>query len=104
MAMATMGHFNTLKSFERLKKAGVPESQARELVEIMQESINDNTTHLATKADLQLMATKMATKADLEPIKTDIAVLKAGLAFMQRLFFGSTLIILLAIAGLYLHP
>ncbi|MBA2594115.1 MAG: CCDC90 family protein [Pseudomonadota bacterium] len=63
--------FDTLKFFERLKAAGVPEAQAKAMAEAQQEALSES------------VATQLATKADLPELRLDVIKWMVGLALAQ---------------------
>lgn len=69
--MATIT-FDTLKFVERLKAAGVPESQAKAEAEALTEALAET-----------IAIRDLATKADLESLKADIIKWVAGLLLAQ---------------------
>ncbi len=69
--MATIT-FDTLKFVERLKAAGVPESQAKAEAEALTEALAET-----------IAIRDLATKADLESLKSDIIKWVAGLLLAQ---------------------
>ncbi len=113
MAMAL--NFDTLKSFDKLKQAGIAEPQARAMLEVIEESSMLNAEQVATKGDIANLeaATKKdfasleaATKQDFASLeaatKKDFAILTGridafavSVDWIRRLFFGTTALILL---------
>jgi hypothetical protein len=63
--------FDTLKFVERLKAAGVPEAQAKAMVEAQQEALSES------------VATQLATKIDLAELRLDVIKWIVGLALAQ---------------------
>ena len=59
--------FNTHKAVKALKSSGFNEKQAESVVEIIDKAVNET---VATKSDLEVMASKMATKDELKALAT----------------------------------
>ena len=59
--------FNTREEAKALKGAGFDEKQAESVVETINQAVNET---VATKADLEVMASKMATKEELKTLAT----------------------------------
>ena len=59
--------FNTHKAVKALKSSGFDEKQAESVVETIDRAVNET---VATKADLEVMASKMATKEELKALAT----------------------------------
>lgn len=60
-------HFDTLQCFERLKRAGMPEAQAKAQVEALACALDESLSNtLATKTDIASL------KADISSLKADI--------------------------------
>lgn len=90
----TMGHFNALQAFDRLKESGISEIQARAIVRTVEESSANNLEAVATKGDLVQLETKLSGQ---------INELKVSMNWLQLLFFGSTFLIIVNIAVALLH-
>ena len=127
MAAAAMRSFDTLRSFERLKEAGVSEIQARVFVKMLAESIDASIENLTTKPDLQAtqsvlqleaQAVKTELKLEIQELRTELKAdiqalhlnfenrmskLEANMYLMQKLFFGGIMAILLGMVVLFLH-
>ncbi len=65
------------QSYDRLKASGMSESQARSIVEAIEESANFSFKDLATKSDL--FATESALRLEITEVRTEIAELKTEL-------------------------
>ncbi len=89
-----MAHFNALKSFDRLKDAGIPEDQARAIVETVEESSMANFEAVATKGDLKQLEIKLT---------SEINEVKISIGWLQKLYFSSVLLIIINIAITWLH-
>ena len=70
---------DTLKHYDRLRAAGVPDEQARAQVETMA----DTMSNVATKEDLAAAVANMATKEDLSRATADMAT-KGDLAALEE--------------------
>ena len=96
MAMAMRHSF---KFFDRLKESGVPEQQARAIIETIEDSAEVSLTDLATKTDMALA------KADLNLVKSELkseisdlrTELKNDINWLKRLFMGGMLLIIINI-------
>ena len=62
--------FNTHKAVKALKSSGFNEKQAESVVETIDKAVNET---VATKADLEVMASKMATKEELGALAAKMA-------------------------------
>ena len=62
--------FNTHKAVKALKSSGFNENQAESVVETIDQAVNET---VATKADLEVMASKMATKEELGALAAKMA-------------------------------
>lgn len=74
--------FDTLKFVERLKAAGIPEGQARAMVEAQAEALADSSSSmLATKTDLSRIELKLAEHdGEFRLLKWMMGILLAGVA------------------------
>ena len=83
--------FNTHEATKALKSSGFNEKQAESVVETIDKAVNET---VATKADLEVMASKMATKEELralrKTVKTEIANLETR---MMRMMLLQTLVL-----------
>ena len=64
---ANQATFNTHEAVKALKGSGFDENQAESVVETINKAVNET---VATKADLEVMASKLATKDDLKALAT----------------------------------
>ncbi|MDO9473684.1 MAG: hypothetical protein Q7J28_11555 [Caulobacter sp.] len=66
--------FDTLGASKQLRGAGMPEGMAEAVVSVFQHAaMTPDFSHLATKADLDVVKAEMATKADLDAVKAEMA-------------------------------
>lgn len=107
-----MGNFNALQAFDRLKDSGISEVQARAIVQTVEQCSSQSLEAVATKGDIvhlegQINELAVATKGDLLQLETkfsgQINELKVSMNWLQRLFFGSTFLIIVNIAVALLH-
>lgn len=107
-----MKPFNTMEAYGRLMQSGMPEAEAKAVIDVFEGASQINEDHVATKADLA--ATTAGLTAEMTAIKTDVAslrsemkaelsIVKADIHWLQRLFFGSTFLILVNIAISLVH-
>lgn len=96
-----MGHFNILRSFDRLKESGIPEVQARAIIEMVEESSTQNMEAVATKGDI--LQLEGCLKKDTTEVRGEINEMKVSILWLQRLFFSSIFLILINIAATFLH-
>ena len=64
------GTFNTHEAVKALKSSGFDEKQAESVVETINKAVNET---VATKADLEVMASKLATKEELKALADKMA-------------------------------
>ena len=64
------GTFNTYEALKALKSSGFDEKQAESVVETINKAVNET---VATKADLEVMASKLATKEELGALAAKMA-------------------------------
>jgi hypothetical protein len=85
--MATVT-FDTLKSANRLKAAGVPEKQAEAEAEVLAEVLAISLKELATKGDLKLLEASLRQqmaemRQQMAEMKTDLIKWVVGIALAQ---------------------
>jgi hypothetical protein len=95
MAMAMRHSF---QNFDRLKASGVPEQQARAIIETIEDSAEINLKDLATKADLGLAKTEL--QAEMAKLRIE---LKSDINWLKRLFMSGMMLILINIMVTLLH-
>ncbi len=74
-----MSHFNTLQSFDRLKRSGVSEKQARVIIETIEES-----SGLKTE-DLELKIEKLRTELELAKKDLEFKILEVELRLSKSI-------------------
>ena len=99
MAMAVRHSF---RYFDHLKEAGVPEEQARAIIETIEDSGDSSLKDLTTKSNLALVKTDLASvKTDLAlakvELKAEISELRTDINWLKRLFMGGLLMIIINI-------
>lgn len=76
--------FDTLKFVEKLKSSGMPEQQAKALVEAQQDLISDSAENLlATKADINAVKSDISNvRLELSDVKSDVKLMKWMIGFV----------------------
>jgi len=84
--------FDTLGYFEKLKAAGVPETQAKAQIEVIREVIEDK---LATRRDLKDL--ELAIKQDVKDVRTELKEMEYRLTIRLGAMLAASIAI---VAGL----
>lgn len=86
---------NVFQSFDRLKKSGVPEAQARSIIEVIEEASEVSFKELTTKSDLKVTETLL--RQEIQEVRTElkseIQELRGDVHWLKKMFFGFTLLI-----------
>ena len=99
--MTALKRFDTLKSYNALKKSGVSENQAETLVEMIREATDSSIEHLATREDLA--NAKAELKEDIASVRTEVAEIKGNVSILTKAVFGFCLVVVINIILFWFH-
>ena len=86
-----MEYVRTLQAFDALVAAGIPETEARAQVHLLESSFEEALEHVATKEDMQRL--EVATKGDIQRLEADLRkdIVQLGVLIGEKLSFIRTL-------------
>ncbi len=110
--MQALHQFDTLKSFNALKRSGIKDDQAETLVEMIKDATNSSIERLATKEDLLLVEVKL--KEEIASVRADNALLRAEfkediarsdgkLDMLTKIVFGFCLVVVINMLLFWFH-